>query len=81
MDPYFLDVGTSWKWLDSRPGCFTPDTHWIGGWVNPRASLDDVEKRKFFPLTGLVLRPLGRPARNQSLYRLSYPGSYICIYI
>jgi hypothetical protein len=21
-----------------------PDTHWIGGWVGPRAGLDDVEK-------------------------------------
>jgi hypothetical protein len=26
--------------------------------------------------TGLELRPLGRPARRQSLYRLRYPGSY-----
>jgi hypothetical protein len=44
--------------------------------VGPRAGLDDVEKRKFLTLPGLELRPLGRPARNQSLYRLSYPGSY-----
>jgi hypothetical protein len=34
----------------SRPGRFTPGegapgTHWIGGWVEPRNSLDDVEKR------------------------------------
>jgi hypothetical protein len=43
--------------------------------VTPGAGLDDVEKRKFFTLPGLELRPLGRPARNQSLYRLSYPGS------
>jgi hypothetical protein len=27
-------------------------------------------------LPGLELRPLGRPARSQSLYRLSYPGSW-----
>jgi hypothetical protein len=26
-------------------------------------------------LPGLKLRPLGRPARSQSLYRLRYPGS------
>jgi hypothetical protein len=25
---------------------------------------------------GLELRPFGRPARSQSLYRLSYPGSF-----
>jgi hypothetical protein len=35
--------------LASRPRCFTtgeraPGTHWIGGWVGPRAGLDDMEK-------------------------------------
>jgi hypothetical protein len=36
----------------SRPGRFThgeeraPGTHWIGGWVGPRAVLDAVVKRK-----------------------------------
>jgi hypothetical protein len=38
--------------------------------------LDDVEKRKFLTLPRLKVRPLGRPARSQSLYRLSYPGSF-----
>jgi hypothetical protein len=38
------------EWSDSRPCRFTPlerapYTHWIGGWVDPRAGLDDVEKR------------------------------------
>jgi hypothetical protein len=41
------------EWSASRSGLFTPgetapDTHWIGGWVNPRAGLDDVKKRQFF---------------------------------
>jgi hypothetical protein len=45
--------------------------------VCPRAGLDDVEKRKFVTLRGLEFRPLGRQARSQSLYRLSYPGSLI----
>jgi hypothetical protein len=36
-------------WSASRPGRFTPgeqtpDTHWIGCWVDPRAGLDNVEK-------------------------------------
>jgi hypothetical protein len=44
--------------------------------MDPRAGLDDVEKRKFFTIPGLELRPLGRPARSRSLYRLRYPGSY-----
>jgi hypothetical protein len=39
------------EWSASRPGCFTPRervpvTHWIGGWVGPRAVLDAVVKRK-----------------------------------
>jgi hypothetical protein len=63
------------EWSDSRPVRFTPGerapgNHWIGGWVDPRAGVDDVEKRKFLILPGLKLRPLGRLARSQSLYRL-----------
>jgi hypothetical protein len=43
------------EWSASRLGRFTPGeratgTHWIGGWVDPRAGLDDVEKRKFLTL-------------------------------
>jgi hypothetical protein len=39
------------EWSASRPGRFTlseraPGTHWIGGWVGPRAILDAVVKRK-----------------------------------
>jgi hypothetical protein len=43
--------------------------------VGPRVGLDDMGKRKFLPIPGLELRLLGHPARSQSLYRLSYPGS------
>jgi hypothetical protein len=43
-----LDGG---EWSASRPGRFTPreiapGTHWIGGWVGPRAVQDAVVKRK-----------------------------------
>jgi hypothetical protein len=63
------------EWSDSRPGRFapekrTPGTHCIVDWVCPRAGLDDVEKKKFLTVPGLELRPLGRPARSQLLYRL-----------
>jgi hypothetical protein len=42
------------EWSASRPGRFTPgeiapSTHWTGGWVGPRAGLDDVEKRNSWP--------------------------------
>jgi hypothetical protein len=39
-------------------------THWTGGWVDPTAGLDEVEKRKLFTLPGPELRPLGRPGRS-----------------
>jgi hypothetical protein len=34
-------------------------------------------EEKILTVLGLELRPLGRPARSQSLYRLQYPGSII----
>jgi hypothetical protein len=63
----------------SRTYCFTPGdtipiTHWIGGWVGPRIDLDDMERRKILHIPELKLRPLVRPSRSQSLYRLSCPG-------
>jgi hypothetical protein len=61
------------------PAALPPGTHWIG-WVDPTAGLDDVEKRVFLTLPGLELRPLGRPSRSQSLYRLRYPSSLILHY-
>jgi hypothetical protein len=66
------------EWPVSHPGRFTPGTHWIGGWVDPRAGLDDVEKRILLTVPGLELRPLGRPARSQSQYRLRYPTRNGC---
>jgi hypothetical protein len=61
------------EWSAPYPCCFiprkiAPSTHWIGAWVGPRASLDNVDKRKFLILHGLELQLLGCPARSQSLY-------------
>jgi hypothetical protein len=61
------------------PGKEPPSTYWVGGWVDPTASMDNVENRKFLTLPGFELRPLGRPAGSQSLYRLRYPGSFCII--
>jgi hypothetical protein len=72
---FLTSVLAGGEWSASRPGCFTLDIHWIEGWVDYRVGLDDVEKRKFLILQGLELRPLGRPASSQSLYRIHYPGS------
>jgi hypothetical protein len=51
--PRIFDLSTldGGEWSASRPGRFNPrerarGTHWIGGWVGPRAVLDAVVKRK-----------------------------------
>jgi hypothetical protein len=59
------------EWSASRPGRFTPEErtsgiHWIGGWVALTAGPADLEKRKFFTLTGLEFRPLQRSTCSQS---------------
>jgi hypothetical protein len=76
VDPRVLGHNTSFKSV-SLPGRFTPGTYWTGGWVGPRAGLDDVKKKKFLILPGLELRPLDHTACSQSLYRLSYPGAVL----
>jgi hypothetical protein len=76
-----LNLGTRWGWVISimprprfTPGERTPGTHWIGGWVGPRAGLDAEARRKILcPCRGS--NP-DRPARSQTLYWLSYRGSY-----
>jgi hypothetical protein len=76
IDPHFLDLGTSWRWVVS----FTPRPlyHWGN---SPRYPLD---RRLGGPQSqsgrreeGKILDPSGltRPARSQSQYRLRYPGS------
>jgi hypothetical protein len=48
------------EWSATHAGRLTsreraPGTHFIGGWVGPRAGLDDAGKRKFLTLSGLEL--------------------------
>jgi hypothetical protein len=82
IDPYVLiSVIIRSEWSASRPGRFTPrksfpGTRWIGA---PEPVLDHMEKTKFLTLPGLELRPVCRSARSQSLYRLSYPGSFCMV--
>jgi hypothetical protein len=43
-----FNLGTRWEWSASYfvrliPGEIVRGTHWIGGWVGPRAGLDAVE--------------------------------------
>jgi len=53
-------------------------THRIGGWVGPRAGLDECGKFRP-PHTGI--RFPDRQARIESLYRLSYRGPPLLMYV
>jgi hypothetical protein len=53
----------------------------MGGWMDPIAGLDDVEKRKFLNLPGLELQPLGLPAPVASRYTDYAVPAPICVYM
>jgi hypothetical protein len=80
IDPRFLDLGTSWRWVVSftprplYPGQSAPGTNWIGGWENPRTGLDIMEKWTFLPPPGLEPQILRHPALINSLHPLLYSG-------
>jgi hypothetical protein len=43
VEVYFHKLGGG-EWSASSFGPFTPDTHWMRGWMGPRAGMDTVEK-------------------------------------
>jgi hypothetical protein len=51
-------IGSKWSASCScrlTPCERAPSTHWIGGWADPRAALDDRDKYKPFILAGLLV--------------------------
>ena len=71
----FHNIGARWRWVakaTSRPlnPRERPGTYCTGGWVGPRAGSG--QGWKISPPTGIGSSD--RPARSESLYRLSYPG-------
>jgi hypothetical protein len=41
---FLISATAGGEWSASRPCRFIPGTHWIGGWVGPRAGLEDLKK-------------------------------------
>jgi hypothetical protein len=80
-----LYLGTRGEWVVSvtpRPRFTlpkrTPGNRWIGGWVGLRAGMDAGVRIKILcPCRGS--NP-DRPARSQTLYSLSYPGSFLLFF-
>jgi hypothetical protein len=72
--PSFLTSALNGSDLPALSFCrFTTDTHWIRGWLGPRASwYGRYAEEKFLHCRE---SNSGRLARSPSLYRLSYPAS------
>jgi hypothetical protein len=78
----FLTSALVGEWSVSRPGRFTPGerapgTHWIGGWVGPRANLDYMEKWKYMPSPDsnsdpLVVQPVASRYTDSAIPALYY---------
>jgi hypothetical protein len=64
---YTLDVG---EHCVSHILCFTLDTHWVGGWVGPRASLGPLENFNFMLYSvnpNSLTKPLGIEHVNKNI--------------
>jgi hypothetical protein len=55
-------VAKLYTYLVTYPRRRAPGAHWVGGWVDPRAGLDEMEKLKFLTLPG----PLTRTPQSSS---------------
>jgi hypothetical protein len=76
---FFTSALVGGKWSALRPGRRTPGervagTHWMGG---PQDRCELHEELKILVSSRLELRPFGRSARSQSLYRLRCRGCLI----
>jgi hypothetical protein len=56
VPPFLTSALDGGEWSTSRPGRFTPGTHWIEGWLGPRAGLDTMEKRLILTLPAIEHR-------------------------
>jgi hypothetical protein len=67
----YLDLGISWRWVVSfTPRQLYPLNRRLGG---PQSQSGRHGEVKILLPPGLELRPVGRPTRNQLVYRLRYP--------
>jgi hypothetical protein len=71
--PFFTSALDGCEWLASNPGRFTLGTHWIRGWVGPRAGRNTVKRdRKRLALAGNRTPAVQPVAIPTELSRLPY---------
>jgi len=68
-----MDMGGQYHALASSAPVNKPTSHFKGGWVCPRFSLDRYGEEKFLAST-MVWSP-DWPAHSKSLYQLCHPGT------
>jgi hypothetical protein len=75
-----LDLGTRWRWVVSLCRCHVtlgkqaPSTHWIGGWLGPRAGLDAARNWTPIPQPSNP-QPVTIPIHNILPLSVQGPGS------
>jgi hypothetical protein len=77
MKTYGVLDGGEWSALRPCrfiPGGIAPITHWVRGWMDPRAGLDAVRREISCCSQNLNL---GSSARSPLVYQLGYPDSLI----
>jgi hypothetical protein len=86
--PFLTSAQDGGEWSASHPGHITPgekspSTHSLGGLAEPRASLDDVEKRKSLePVRNWTLanQLIACHCTNQAITYVPYSGTLLLLY-
>jgi hypothetical protein len=73
FDAFLTSAVGGGEWSASRPGHFisrkrVPTIYWIGGWWEPRAGVEALEKGKSLPFPGTGTQLVDRKLVVQSLY-------------
>jgi hypothetical protein len=72
-----LDLGIRRRWSASRPIRFipgerAPGTHWIGGWVDPKAGLNAVDVTELWPLLHPPMLMVSDVVADRAHYKYMY---------
>jgi hypothetical protein len=77
---FILNLSARWEWSISPPWATLaswkkPCTHWIGGWLGPRAGMDGFDES----LASAGIQTPDNPACSKLLYPLRHLGSHLYV--